>query len=1070
MKKRKATASGSRTKPSNNGGGIVIEASNRKARRKEQRIAKKTKKQHQQKHNHDTVAPVPDARIEQAGGKKKQKSIDSFDEEEHSTKRVKFSSTVEQKIIPAKQVPSIRTSLLRSKSRNSQKQRSLDHEDHEVDEKFNQINKSSTYYDHLDDETAAALRRDDMEIEYLESNLGIRKGKGKGGNRELNKEYAKNEGYGDDFGDFLMGLDDLVERCVGQNEDGDVSEEDRGAYDANSDGESAGSDDEGKGTDESSVESASDEDDVENGLKNSQESIGADEEEQYASDIEDEDIYANLDEETALAFRNDDAEIAHLEAKLGLTSGQSKQAKRKLNQEFAKTFCGYGEDFGDFLDELDSLAYRVGMGKKRSHEGTSEDEESEDNHSDMPTTDDDTDRSEQPNDESDSEDSEDSDSASGKNKSQADHDAAFTYRPTTGEDIYGNKIDSQTSSAAKPTKYVPPHLRKKMGQDLVNDVAYDGSNANAIKAAAVAADPETIKLIQRSLNNALNRLSENTLESVSKSISLLYTQFPFHDMNECLWKNIRLACIPPNLVMSGLIPLYIAAMAGVHWMGGDKIQLGGCLIEWSVKQLYESLEMGRSGKDVVDDEDERDELINKEASNALLIVCYLYNYGVVHCTLIYDLVRDMIKNFAEIDIESLLHILSHCGQQLRSDDPSALKEIVLMVRDRAQRGAESTNETNKNTVDSSRVEFMLATITDLKNNKTRKQDAVIREKAGTFKKCIGRMKSSANNNSLVKSTGSCLRITLRDVLDAESQGRWWMVGASWAGNQKFSGDDESEEGEDNVDVKQSHQIKAKSAKDPEEERLLALASSQRMNTDARRSIFCIVMGSSDCNDAFVKLARAELLKPKNERDVIRVLVHCCGEEKSFNPFYAHLIMRVCEYQPKSKFTLMLSFWDIFKQLESFSDRKAANLAKLLATLLIGTKEKYLTIGALKRIEFSPTGMPEKVILFLSIVMSSLFESASSRALIKEIFGVGSANGNYSKSKKKKQKDVFDSDEEDEWNEQPKSSKKEDLSDLKESIATFLLQYVQSSPKNVEGSKFHENLSAAIESCEQSSRN
>jgi nucleolar MIF4G domain-containing protein 1 len=269
---------------------------------------------------------------------------------------------------------------------------------------------------------------------------------------------------------------------------------------------------------------------------------------------------------------------------------------------------------------------------------------------------------------------------------------------------------------------------------------------------------------------------------------------------------------------------------------------------------------------------------------------------------------------------------------------------------------------------------------------------------------------------------------------------------------------------------QSHQVKAKSAKDPEEEKLLALASSQRMNTDARRSIFCIVMGSSDCNDAFVKLARAELLKPKNERDVIRVLVHCCGEEKSFNPFYAHLIMRVCEYQPKSKFTLMLSFWDIFKQLESFSDRKAANLAKLLATLLIGTKEKYLTIGALKRIEFSPTGMPERVILFLSIVMSSLFESASSRALIKEIFGVGAANGNTSKSRKKKQRDVFDSDEEDEWTELSKSSTKEDLSDLKECIATFLLQYVQSSPKNVEGSKFRENLSAAIESCEQSSRN
>ncbi|KAL3788985.1 hypothetical protein HJC23_012690 [Cyclotella cryptica] len=1065
MKKRQAPASGSRTKHSNNGGGIVIEASNRKARRKEQRHSKKMKKQHQHQ-PHTAVASVPDTKMEQAVGKKKKKSIDVLSDEKHSTKRVKFSNVVEETIIPAKQTPTIRTSLLRSKTRDNQKRQSLDNEVEDDEEKFNAMNNSTTYYYHLDDETAAALRRDDMEIEYLESNLGIHKGKGKGGNRELNKEYAKNEGYGDDFGDFLMGLDDLVERCVGQNEESDRSEEGRGASDENSDGESASSDDEDNGSEESSVEYESDEDEVEQKHEKSRETIDTDEDEHYDSEIEDADIYANLDEETALALRNDDAEIAHLEAKLGLKSGQSKQAKKKLKQEYAKTFCGYGEDFGDFLDELDSLAYRVGMGQDSRREGALRDEDSEDDNSGALSNDDDTDGCERHQDESDSEDSEDSDSALENDNNEADHDVAFTYRPTTGEDIYGNKIDSENNNTAKPTKYVPPHLRKKMGEASSNDADDTGSSVKAIKPAAVEADPETIKLIQRSLNNSLNRLSENTLESVAKSISLLYSQYPFHDMNECLWKNIRLACIPPNLIMSGLIPLYIAAMAGVHWIGGDKIQLGGCLIEWSVKQLYESLERGRSGKDVLDEEDGRGEVINKEASNALLIVCYLYNYGVVHCTLIYDLVRDMIKNFSEIDVESLLLILCHCGQQLRSDDPSALKEIVLMVRDRAQRDNESTNATDKKAADSSRVEFMLSTITDLKNNKPRKQDAAIREKTGTFKKCIGRMKSSGNH-SLVKSTASCLRITLRDVLDAETQGRWWMVGASWAGNQKFLGDDDAEEVDDNADPKQGHQGKSKPAKDPEEEKLLALASSQRMNTDARRSIFCIVMGSSDCNDAFVKLARAELLKPKNERDVIRVLVHCCGEEKSFNPFYAHLIMRVCEYQPKSKFTLMLSFWDIFKQLESFSARKAANLAKLLATVLLGTNEKYLTIGVLKRIEFSPTAMPEQVVLFLSIVMSSLFESASNRALIQDIFDVGAASRPLSKSRKKKQRDVFDSDDEDEWNEQPKSSKKEDLSDLKESIATFLLQYMQSSPKNVEGSKFRENLSAAMKSCEGS---
>jgi hypothetical protein len=46
--------------------------------------------------------------------------------------------------------------------------------------------------------------------------------------------------------------------------------------------------------------------------------------------------------------------------------------------------------------------------------------------------------------------------------------------------------------------------------------------------------------------------------------------------------------------------------------------------------------------------------------------------------------------------------------------------------------------------------------------------------------------------------------------------------------------------------------------------------------------------------------------------------------------------------------------------------------------------------------------------------------------------------------------------------------KEDLSDLRENLSIFLLQYMKSSPKNVEGSEFHSNLLAAFSTCEKSS--
>jgi hypothetical protein len=67
------------------------------------------------------------------------------------------------------------------------------------------------------------------------------------------------------------------------------------------------------------------------------------------------DPYAGLPPEVAAAMREDDNEIADLERKLGLASGDN---KNRLNNEYAKKEC-FGEDFGNFLDDLDLLVKRV---------------------------------------------------------------------------------------------------------------------------------------------------------------------------------------------------------------------------------------------------------------------------------------------------------------------------------------------------------------------------------------------------------------------------------------------------------------------------------------------------------------------------------------------------------------------------------------------------------------------------------------------------------------------------------------------------------------------------------------
>jgi nucleolar MIF4G domain-containing protein 1 len=281
-------------------------------------------------------------------------------------------------------------------------------------------------------------------------------------------------------------------------------------------------------------------------------------------------------------------------------------------------------------------------------------------------------------------------------------------------------------------------------------------------------------------------------------------------------------------------------------------------------------------------------------------------------------------------------------------------------------------------------------------------------------------------------------MTLQDILNAEEKGRWWKVGACWVGNQyAHKGDDY----DDNVNDLALTAEKG-SAPMTEEEEMLQLASKHRMNTDMRRSVFCIIMGSADCDDAFEKLVRAGMLKNRTERDTVRVLIECCGNEKSFNPFYSHLAARICGYQPQCKFTFQLSFWDTFKQFDQLKLRKAANLAKLLFHLV--AVHRSLRMSLLKVVDMSPDTIPESASIFLTIFFSSIFDHFDDPVDVVPLFPTSRPDATMGS--------VFES--------------TEDSGDaLRESLSVFFLQTLKSSPKNKKNSKFRANLKAAVKACE-----
>ncbi|KAL3911225.1 MAG: hypothetical protein SGARI_001745 [Bacillariaceae sp.] len=577
---------------------------------------------------------------------------------------------------------------------------------------------------------------------------------------------------------------------------------------------------------------------------------------------------------------------------------------------------------------------------------------------------------------------------------EPDHDVADTYTPSSGQDIYGNVVDADANAGAKPSKYVPPHLRKK--QQAEEDEG----------------DQEKRRMVTRSLNNALNRLSEDTMISVAQQVAALYPAHPSQLVHDQLWANACGACIELPMLMTGLIPVYTACITGVHLQTGDTVQVGEVILEKVVTGLWKRLDAWRNTNTEGDQAGHDKEIKGKHICNLMLVLGYLYNYNVVHCSFMYDVIRHLIENFSEVDIECLLILLSHCGRSLRSDDPLALKEIVLLVQKKQANDSKLAS--------SSRAEYMISAIMDLKNNRRKKQDTVFSEKAAKLRKTLGQIKSSAARSGVSKtSSEATLRISLEDILNAETKGRWWKVGASWVGNQYRFSEGSDDQGNDDNAASES------AAGDGEDAHLLKLADKLRMNTDRKRAIFCIIMGGSDCEDTFEKLCRSSMLQNRSERDAVRVLLECCGHEKSYNKFYGHLAARICEYQPQSRFSLQLAFWDAFKQFDS-----------------MGTLKLLLVV---KPIDTSDEDLGETGLIFLTLLFSSILEHFDDPMQVKALFA----------RHERRRGDDFDSDDEE------AEKHREQDEGVRAGLLVFFVETLKSSPKNTKGSRFRKNFKAVV---------
>ncbi|KAG2128063.1 hypothetical protein BD769DRAFT_1667627 [Suillus cothurnatus] len=428
----------------------------------------------------------------------------------------------------------------------------------------------------------------------------------------------------------------------------------------------------------------------------------------------------------------------------------------------------------------------------------------------------------------------------------------------------GEPSDVQPKAAGR---YIPPGLRKQANSDT-NETE------------------EQLKLT-RQLKGLINRMSEQNIATIIDSIEDVYRNHRRHDVTSTLTNLIIDGISSHSTLLDSYVVLHAAFISSLHKL------IGTAFAAYFVQNVVSSYEQHlASVEEKSANSTEVPEDLGKECSNLIVLLSELYNFQVISCILVYDIIRGLLdKDLSEFRVELLLKLLRSSGQQLRQDDPMALKDIVTLAQSRATAQADTM---------SSRTRFMTETLNNLKNNKIKKT-AATQHQGGD---AVERMKKFLSGLGKKKHVlaHEPLRVSLEDLHSAESKGKWWLIGAAWGGDPLADQPREvpQHSGEPETD-------------DVSTAALLKLARKQGMNTDIRRSVFVVLMSSDDYLDACERLAQLGLTEVQ-QREIIRVNLHCCGNEKSYNPYYTLVCQHLSQRSHSYKITLQFCLWDFLRDL------------------------------------------------------------------------------------------------------------------------------------------------------------
>jgi len=498
--------------------------------------------------------------------------------------------------------------------------------------------------------------------------------------------------------------------------------------------------------------------------------------------------------------------------------------------------------------------------------------------------------------------------------------------PRVRENPYVAPITSADKTA--PQKYIPPSLRNS---------------------AADGADAEAMSRLRRRTQGLLNRLSEANILTILNDFEKLYQENPRQHVTTTI-HDLLIERIRDTVSLSDtFIILHAGLIAGLYRLVG--VVFGAQVVQRLVQEFDYYYELSQSRPNAEG---------SKETLNLISLLAQLYNFQVTGSTLVFDYIRQFLSTLSELHTELLLRVIRSSGPALRQDDPSALKDIVILLQ-------KATAAASGAAAPSVRTLFMIEAISDLKNNKLKSAAGAA---SGLDAEHIHRMRKmlgTLNARGVVRASEP-LQVGLADLHDTKKMGKWWLAGASWRGRDISVDHSTSIPGNLTNNTEESSTLSRTDDLDISDSTpdLLHLAAAARMNTNVRRAIFVALLSASDASDAQQRLHGLRLSQTQRP-EMARVLLHCAGAEATYNPYYALVARRVCADVSKMGIAFQFTLWDLFGKLEAAEDdgdtiglEAVVNSARFYAALIgsgavrIGVLKVSITISVTAKLETNPS--------------------------------------------------------------------------------------------------------------------